>query len=59
MYGPADALSPCPRRYGAKNTHPRAANSGPIASNASLFSIPGALPWLNRTAGNGPDPVGL
>ena len=58
MYGPADALSPWPRRYGAKKTHPRAAKRGPIASKAWLFSMPGALPWLYSTAGKRPVPDG-
>src|SRR5438876_1179745 len=59
MYGPADALRPWPRLYGAKNTHPRPTYTGAIASNASLLSIPAALPWLYSTAGNGPVPSGL
>src|SRR6185437_3015327 len=59
MYGPASALSPCPRRHGAKNTHPRFANTGPSWSKACWLNMPGALPWLYKTAGNGPLPSGL
>jgi len=42
MYGPAEALSPCPRRDGMKKTQPRFAYNGPSASLAALLSI--ALP---------------
>ena len=35
---------PLAAAVGPKNTQPRAANRGPIASKAWLFSIPGALP---------------